>query len=90
VDPVARVVEEAGISTVLVSTGRNITRHVLPPRSVFLNFPMGNPFGRADDAQMQDRVLRDALRLVETASEGGGLVDLPCDWGEDFGSIADP
>jgi hypothetical protein len=83
------VVEEAGIPTVLVSTGRDLTWQVRPPRSVFVNFPMGNPFGRAHDAAMQERILRDALQLAETASEGGVLVDLPYDWGEDFASIVD-
>ena len=87
---VARVVEEAGIPTVLVSTGRDLTQQVLPPRSVFLNFPMGNPFGRPEDADLQRRILLDALRQVETATEGGAMVDLPHDWGEDFGTIMDP
>jgi hypothetical protein len=82
-------VEEAGIPTVLVSTGRDLTQQVLPPRSVFLNFPMGNPFGRAADADMQRRILIDALRLAESATEGGAMVDLPYDWGEEFGSIVD-
>ena len=86
---VARAIEEAGIPTVLVSTGRDLTWRVRPPRSVFANFPMGNPFGRAGDTRMQGRILRDALRLVETASEGGVLIDLPYDWGEDFASTID-
>jgi D-proline reductase (dithiol) PrdB len=86
---VARVVEAAGISTVLVSTGRDLTAQVRPPRSVFVNFPMGNPFGRPGDRALQTHILRDALHLVESAREGGVLVDLPYDWGEDFASIVD-
>ncbi len=86
---VARVIEEAGIPTVLVSTGRDLTQQVLPPRSVFANFPMGNPFGRPHDVVMQRRILLDALRLVERTTEGGAFVDLPYDWGEPFGSIVD-
>jgi D-proline reductase (dithiol) PrdB len=81
---VARVVEEAGVPTVLVSTGRDLTRQVLPPRSVFVNFPMGNPFGRPGDVALQRRILLDALRLVETATQGGVQVDLPYVWGSDF------
>ena len=81
---VARVIEEAGIPTVLVSTGRDLTYQVRPPRSVFVNFPMGNAFGRPGDREQQARILLDALQLVETAREGGVLVDLPYDWGEDF------
>jgi D-proline reductase (dithiol) PrdB len=86
---VARVVEEAGIPTVLVSTGRDLTAQVRPPRSVFVNFPMGNPFGRPGDRAQQRRILLDALRLAETAREGGVLVDLPYEWDEDFASIVD-
>ena len=86
---VARVVEEAGIPTVLVSTGRDLTAQVLPPRSVFVNAPMGNPFGRAGDAGMQRRILLDALRLAETAERGGVLVDLPYAWGAPFASLVD-
>jgi hypothetical protein len=81
---VARVIEARGIPTVLVSTGRDLTLQVLPPRSVFVNFPMGNPFGRPGDVAMQRRVLLDALRLAESARRGGTLVDLPYVWGEDF------
>jgi D-proline reductase (dithiol) PrdB len=86
---VARVVEEAGIPTVLVSTGRDLTQQVRPPRAVFLNFPMGNPFGRPFDRALQRRILLDALRLAESATEGGTLVDLPYEWGEPFGSIVE-
>ncbi|MDK1021565.1 MAG: hypothetical protein QGD90_08010 [Candidatus Hydrogenedentes bacterium] len=86
---VARVVEEAGIATVLVSTGRDLTQQVLPPRSVFVNFPMGNPFGRPEDKAMQREILLEALRLAESAVEPGVLVDLPHDWGEDFLTIMD-
>lgn len=78
------MIEEAGIPTVLVSTGRDLTRQVLPPRSVFVNFPMGDPFGRPGDVALQRAILLDALRLAETATHGGVLVDLPYVWGEDF------
>ena len=71
----------------LVSTGRDLTWQVRPPRSVFVNFPMGNPFGRPGDREQQRRILRDALQLVESADVGGILVDLPYDWGEEFASI---
>ncbi len=81
---VARVVEESGIPTVSVSTGRDITALVRPPRSVFVNFPMGNTFGRPRDREMQTRILRDALGLAATAPEPGVLVDLPYVWPEPF------
>jgi len=81
---VARVVEASGISTVCISTGRDLTAQVKPPRSLFVNFPMGNAFGKPFDRNMQLAVLRAALDLVETSTEPGVLVDLPCEWPEPF------
>src|SRR5574337_2176340 len=42
---VARVVEQHGIATVNVSTGRDLSLLVKPPRTLFVNHPMGNAFG---------------------------------------------
>ena len=81
---VARVVEEAGIPTITVSTGRDITALVNPPRTLFLNYPMGNTFGPPGDAAMQSEILRAALNLAVTASEPGVLVDSPLRWDEEF------
>lgn len=81
---VARVVEAEGIPTVVVSTGRDLTELVRPPRSLFRNAPMGNPFGRPHHPDQQRRILRDALRLTETVTEGGTIVDHPEPWDEPF------
>ncbi len=81
---VCRVVEEAGISTVCVSTGRDITALVRPPRSYFVNAPMGNNFGAAGDAATQARILRAVLRLAVEAHEPGCLVDDPLQWPKPF------
>lgn len=81
---VCRVVEEQGIATVCVSTGRDLTAQVRPPRSVFVNHPMGNAFGAPGDTEMQLKVLRAALQLVQTAEQGGALIDLPCEWPQSF------
>ena len=77
---VCRVVEEAGIATVCVSTGRDLTLQVRPPRSVFVNFPMGNAFGAPFDVAMQRNILQAALDLSVAATVGGELVDLPYRW----------
>ena len=81
---VCRVAEEQGVATVCVSTGRDLTLQVKPPRSVFVNHPMGNNFGPAHQPEKQLLILRDALALIETAAEGGILVDLPYEWPEEF------
>jgi hypothetical protein len=79
------VVEEAGIPTVVVSTGRDLSAQVRPPRTVFVNFPMGNPFGRPSDKALQRRILLDALHALESVKTGGEIIDLPYEWGEQFG-----
>lgn len=77
---VCREVEAAGIPTVCVSTGRDLTAQVKPPRSLFVNFPMGNNFGAPFAAQQQSAILRRALALLETVEEGGYLEDWPEQW----------
>jgi len=78
------VLEEAGIPTVVISTGRDISAQVKPPRTVFVNFPMGNPFGRAFDRVQQHAILLDALKRLEEARHGGEIIDLAYEWGEEF------
>jgi len=81
---VARVIEESGIATMLVSTGRDLTELVRPPRSLFANFPMGNPFGPPNDPDFQRRVLRTALELTAKIDQPGQIVDLADEWPADF------
>lgn len=81
---VARVIEELGIPTVLVSTGRDLTELIRPPRSLFVNFPMGNPFGPPGDAATQRRILTTALELAQADVAAGSIIDLPDDWPTDF------
>ena len=50
---------------------------------------MGNPFGRAGDADEQREILRSALRLVERCTVAGEIEDLPLDWGEKLLTIYD-
>lgn len=68
----------------VVSTARDISAQVKPPRTVFVNAPMGNTFGRPFDRARQRAILLDALRTLETAAAGGTLIDLPYEWDEKF------
>jgi D-proline reductase (dithiol) PrdB len=81
---VARVLEGAGIPTVVISTARDISAQVKAPRTVFVNFPMGNTFGRPFDRVQQRAVLLDALRRLEEARVGGEIIDLRYEWGAEF------
>ena len=81
---VCRLLEERGIATTYVATGRDLTALVNPPRALFVNHPMGNNFGAAHDPDTQMSILRAALGLIETAQEGGVIVDMPTKWEKDF------
>jgi hypothetical protein len=77
-------VEEHGIVTVCVATGRDLTAQVLPPRSLFVNHPMGNAFGAPGDSRMQRAILERALDLAVSAETPGAIVDAGYEWPEPF------
>jgi hypothetical protein len=81
---VCRLLEERGIATVYVATGRDLAQLVMPPRVLFVNHPMGNIFGGLNDIELQQRILRAALGLIESATTGGELVDFPNTWPTPF------
>ena len=81
---VCRLVEELGIATVYVATGRDLAALVKPPRCLFVNHPMGNNFGAAGDEATQSDILRTALAMIHTTTEGGLMVDYPATWASKF------
>jgi D-proline reductase (dithiol) PrdB len=80
---VARHLEANGIPTVTFSCARDITQSVRPPRSVFLDYPLGSTCGRPHDPANQRAVLLAGLRLLETGRTPGEIVDLPFVWSAD-------
>ncbi len=81
---VARVVEAAGIPTLLIASARDITESAKPPRAVFVDYPLGNQTGIPHDPGSQTAILRAALHTFETARQPGVIVDLPFRWHETF------
>lgn len=67
-----------------MSTGRDLTELVCPPRSLFVNFPMGNPFGPPNQPDVQRSILRSALELAHADTPPGEIVDHPDVWPTDF------
>jgi hypothetical protein len=82
------VLEERGLPTVTISSARSITELVKPPRSAFLNYPIGHQAGKPFDREGQIAIVGDALRLLETASAPGAIVDLPYTWGDEWEAAA--
>lgn len=78
------MLEERGLPTVTISSARTITELVRPPRSVFLNYPIGHQAGKPFDREGQAAIVGDALHLLETATVAGAIVDLPYEWGGEW------
>ena len=76
------MLEAGGISTVTYTNARDIAASAGNPRQIFLNYPLGNPAGRPHDPENQRAVLREGLKLLETADRPGIIVDLPYPWSD--------
>jgi len=79
---IARVVEETGVPTISGSSARDITELVKPPRSVFVNFPLGHTTGKPFDRDLQARIIKDAFEALKSIRDPGAIVDLPYEWRE--------
>ena len=79
----ARIVEAAGILTVIVSMLPNIAERFRLPRIVGVEFPFGHPFGMANDRQMQRTVSLAALSLYER-NDLPARKDVPIVWPIDW------
>jgi hypothetical protein len=77
---VQREIERAGIPTIGVSIVRSYSEQVRPPRTVFLRWPYGHPFGEPGNAAQQRAVLRAAFKALVEITEPGTIVDLPYRW----------
>jgi hypothetical protein len=80
VSVLARVFEEAGLTTVSLALVREHAERVKPPRALFVPFPFGYPLGKPDEAAFQHRILRAAFDLLQ-AQAGPVLEDFPDETG---------
>lgn len=62
---IGSVIEKAGIPTVGLSLLKMVTKKVRPPRSLYVPFPFGHPLGKPNNPELQHRVIRAALNLLE-------------------------
>jgi hypothetical protein len=77
---VARVLEREGLPRVTLSSALDISERVKPPRTAFLDYPLGNQVGPPDDATLQRRILSAALGLFESVTDPGEVVRLRFEW----------
>ena len=66
----AHFLEDEGLSTIIVALVREHVVKMSPPRALWVPFQMGRPFATPNDVELQQRVLKAALALLdEPASE---------------------
>ena len=76
----ARLIEAAGIATVVVTMMPAIAARLLAPRIVGVEFPFGHPFGAPHDRRTQRLVLDTALTVLAGAATPGTRVDVDLAW----------
>ena len=72
----ARVFEQAGLTTLTISMVREHTVKVKPPRALFVPFPFGYALGKPNDPSLQPRVIAGAFELLQQPA-GPVLADFP-------------
>ncbi|MCA9879508.1 MAG: hypothetical protein KC442_17070 [Thermomicrobiales bacterium] len=71
-----RLIENAGIPTVLVAALPAIAAQLGAPRIAAPDTPMGATLGRPGDAAQQTRILLASLRLLADADTPGAVVPI--------------
>lgn len=80
--------EAHGISTVVVFLLHEIAEQVGVPRGLSVKFPFGHPLGEPHNVTQQMLLIRQALNMLETATEPM-LIALPYRWKrENWGELA--
>lgn len=74
---VQRVLEEAGIPTILIAALPPIARHYGTPRAVAPMVPMGANLGEPGNNEKQKTVLLETLKQLVTISSPSTIVSLP-------------
>ena len=80
---VARTLEKAGFPTICLTAARSITESVNPPRSAFVDMPLGYTVGRPHEPEFQRDLLRKVFKAVENMNSPGSILDLDVTWSDD-------
>ena len=71
VSALGRCLEEEGIATVAIALIRPQAENTKPPRTLWVPFELGRPFGPPNDPAFQKRVVVSALRLLKQRKRTG-------------------
>ena len=62
------VIENTGVATVGISLLREVTKAVKPPRTLFVDRPLGYPLGQPNNPSLQKEIVTSALNLLRDPS----------------------
>ncbi len=79
----ARTIEAAGFATVTLTSAMSITERVMPPRSLFVDAPLGHTAGPKHEPDTGRGIVEMALGLVELGLPSGSIVDSGYRWPND-------
>lgn len=79
----ARAIEARGLPTTSIATLYRNAMALKPPRTTFLDFPLGCPCGRPNRADQQRAILREALSQAEGDWPEWEVRRLPFAWAQD-------
>ena len=66
-----------------MTSALDITHAVKPPRSVFVNYPLGHQTGKPNQPDLQRAILKGAFSAMEAMTKPGEIVHLPYVWDPD-------
>lgn len=81
---VQRAIEEAGFSTITLSSMWAVTAAVSPPRLAAIEAPNGLPLGLPHDMERHTAVLEATLQALAETSKPGTVTPLPFTWPQDL------
>ena len=76
----ARMFEQGGISTILVTMMPNWAERYGVPRAAAVEFPFGHPLGLPGQKVLQTAVIKDALKVLKEAPGPNTIVHLEHRW----------
>lgn len=79
----ARLFEETGLSTILVTNMPFWAEMIGVPRTLAIEYPYGHILGNPGDNEQQMGVITEALKALETTNKPGEIVHSDKKWGED-------
>ena len=81
---IARALEARGLPTLSMSVLLESAEEAKPPRTCFLDFPLGCPAGKPHEVEQQREILRSALNLAsDFDGQPGHIKKLPFEWSPD-------